>query len=254
VLAVLALAGTVAAAGGSSPAAATGAGAGPGAGTADCDSLTTCYTPQQIRVAYGIQPLADHGVDGRGQTVVLPALAEQKLTPPLVSNIRQDLARFDTLFHLPPARLQVSTGLAPRASGWLSYGEETLDVEMVHAIAPGAAIRVILLSARALATAGGLITALTDTVRMGTAHGDVISISAGEGEHCFSSAATARLHGALQAAARHHVTVVASSGDTGPRRAVHRLPAGVHPGRGGQLAGLGPARAGRWRHQPHRQP
>jgi len=216
----LALAGMIAAAGGSSPAAATTGRAGsagkPAGGTADCDSLTTCYTPQQIRVAYGIQPLADHGIDGRGQTVVLPALAEHKLSPPLVSNIRQDLARFDALFRLPPARLQVSTRLAPGASRWLSYGEETLDVEMVHAIAPAAAIRVILLKASALATAGGMITALTDTVRMGITGGDVISISAGGGEHCFTGAQVARLHAALRAAAGRHVTVVASSGDTGP--------------------------------------
>ena len=25
--------------------------------TADCDSITTCYTPQQLKTAYGVQPL-----------------------------------------------------------------------------------------------------------------------------------------------------------------------------------------------------
>ena len=28
-----------------------------------------CYTPSQFRVAYGIQPLLDRGIDGRGETV-----------------------------------------------------------------------------------------------------------------------------------------------------------------------------------------
>jgi subtilase family serine protease len=107
---------------------------------------------------------------------------------------------------------------------WLSYGEETLDVEMIHAIAPAAAIRVILVKASALATAGGLISALTSTVRMGISHGDVVSISAGGGEHCFTSAEVARLHAALRAAAGHHVTVVAGSGDTGPAGAPCTVP------------------------------
>jgi hypothetical protein len=32
----------------------------------------TCYTPRAFDTAYGIQPLLDRGVDGRGVTVVLP--------------------------------------------------------------------------------------------------------------------------------------------------------------------------------------
>jgi hypothetical protein len=100
-----------------------------------------------------IQPLTDRGINGRGETVVLPALAEQKPSPPLVSNIRQDLAGFDALFRLPAPRLQVTATLAPGANPLLSYGEETLDVEMIHAIAPAAAIRVILFSPADLITA-----------------------------------------------------------------------------------------------------
>lgn len=48
----------------------------PPGSTADCNSVTTCYTPQQIQVAYGITPLLDRGINGRGETVVLPELAE----------------------------------------------------------------------------------------------------------------------------------------------------------------------------------
>jgi subtilase family serine protease len=44
----------------------------------------------------------------------------------------------------------------------------------------------------------------------------VVSISAAVGEHCLTGAQVASLHSALQAAARHHVTVVAGSGDIGP--------------------------------------
>src|SRR6266446_2589722 len=37
----------------------------------------TCYTPRVFRTAYGISPLLERGIDGRGQTVVMPELAQQ---------------------------------------------------------------------------------------------------------------------------------------------------------------------------------
>src|SRR6516162_2766 len=51
--------------------------AGPAGGSAmECNSVATCYTPQQLQVAYGVKPLLDRGIDGQGETVVLPELAE----------------------------------------------------------------------------------------------------------------------------------------------------------------------------------
>ena len=41
--------------------------------TGASDSLATCYTPQQLQVAYGITPLLDRGINGRGETVVFPS-------------------------------------------------------------------------------------------------------------------------------------------------------------------------------------
>ncbi len=72
--------------------------------TADCNSLASCYTPRQLEEAYGILPLLNLGTDGRGQTVVLPELAEPQFPLP-VSDIRQDVAEFDRLFNLPTAKL-----------------------------------------------------------------------------------------------------------------------------------------------------
>src|SRR5262249_16010403 len=66
----------------------------------------TCYTPRVFRTAYGISPLLERGIDGRGQTVVIPELAQQPA--PDASDIRQDMPRFDRLFGLPPARLPPS--------------------------------------------------------------------------------------------------------------------------------------------------
>src|SRR5262249_27124650 len=36
----------------------------------------TCYTPRVFRAAYGISPLLERGIDGRGQTVVMPEAAQ----------------------------------------------------------------------------------------------------------------------------------------------------------------------------------
>ena len=188
----------------------------PQGGTSDCDSVTTCYTPGQIRVAYGIQPLIDRGIDGRGETVVIPALAESQPDPPAISDLRQDMAGFDKRFGLPAPRMRVVTTLAGPASPWLSYGEETLDAEMVHAIAPRAAITIVLLRPADLATPAAATAALTAMLKIGESRGDVISVSAGWGEHCFTRAEAASLHAALQQAADRHVTVVASTGDIGP--------------------------------------
>ena len=36
--------------------------AGPPSGTAACTSVITCYTPQQLEAAYGVQPLLHRGI------------------------------------------------------------------------------------------------------------------------------------------------------------------------------------------------
>jgi subtilase family serine protease len=216
-----AVAGLLIAAGGLGPASASTAAAVPGrasGGTGDCDSVTTCYTPQQLQVAYGVRPLLDRGIDGRGETVVLPELAESRLAPPMVSDLRQDLAQFDKLFGLPAARLRVVTRLAGAAAPWLANGEEVLDAEMVHAIAPAAAITVVLVKGTALDSTRQAVAAAVAAVRLGISRGGVISISAAGqagGEHCMTRPQVTRLHAALRAAASRHVTVVVASGDIG---------------------------------------
>jgi subtilase family serine protease len=193
--------------------------AGPPAGsTADCDSVTTCYTPQQLQVAYGIKPLLDRGINGRGETVVLPELAEPRLNPPLVTDMRQDMAAFDSLFHLPAAHMSVVTTLAGAGSPWLAFEEEVLDVEMVHALAPGANLVILLLPSTSLDNTGNAVSAAVAALRLGSTEGAVMSISAAAqigGEHCVSRAQADSVNAALQTAASRHVTVVAASGDIG---------------------------------------
>jgi len=168
-------------------------------------------------VAYGIAPLLDGGIDGRGQSVVLPELAvTAPASGPKVTDIRQDLADFDSRFGLPPAQIQVITSPAgSSASQWLAGTEEVVDTEMVHAVAPDAAVRVLLEDPADVSTPAQIAAAYGAFVRMAAGQGNVISLSGGYGEHFFTSAQSASINAALQYAAAQHVTFVASSGDGG---------------------------------------
>ncbi|GCE17822.1 S53 family peptidase [Dictyobacter kobayashii] len=100
--------------------------------------LPTCLTPKAMRQAYGIQSLYQKGYTGKGQTVI-----------DIVSfgspTIQQDMQVFDQTFNLPPVNLQVIAPLnVPEydpnhdKAGWA--GETTLDVQIIHALAPDAKI------------------------------------------------------------------------------------------------------------------
>ncbi|HZC06399.1 MAG TPA: S53 family peptidase [Ktedonobacterales bacterium] len=118
----------------------------PGGSTETAPSVScggcSVYTPQQMRAAYGLTSLYDSGKQGQGQTVVI---IDSYGSPTL----QQDVATFDQQFNLPAVKLQVLSplGTVPfnrnnsEMQGW--QGETTLDVEMVHAIAPQASIVVL---------------------------------------------------------------------------------------------------------------
>jgi subtilase family serine protease len=204
----------------------------PGAVAADClASRPACYAPRQFRVAYGIQPLLDRGITGRGVTVVLPEEAETRPEqppavtgpelPPAVTDIRQDVAGFDSLFGLPRARIQPITTLAgSSASPWLAGPEEVGDTEMVHAVAPGATIIELLVDPADVSTPAKLAATFATYVRIAARNGEVIS-QTGIGQHfnlgedSWTSAEVATINSALEYAAARDVTVVAASGDYG---------------------------------------
>ncbi len=186
--------------------------------TGECDSLTSCYTPRQLETAYGIQPLLAQGIDGRGETVVLPEIAEGLFPPSSYSDLRTDMARFDQLFGLPAPRLRVINSLARTGSPWSADGEEVLDAEMVHAAAPGAALTIVLITPASFHSAKSGIVAAVGALRLGVREGAVISISAAGqtgGEHCDTPSEVKVLNSALADAARQRVTVLAASGDVG---------------------------------------
>jgi subtilase family serine protease len=102
------------------------------------------YQPAQLRSAYGIAGTVNRGVSGRGQTV---AIIDAFAAPTLYADAAEYASRNDPGHPLPASQFSefvfpTNTALEPPdqcdAAGW--YGEQTLDVEAVHAMAPGAHI------------------------------------------------------------------------------------------------------------------
>jgi subtilase family serine protease len=174
-----------------------------------------CYSVQAFRNAYDISPLLKRGIDGRGQTVVIVAWLASAAPPlgPTTTNIFQDVSAYDSYFHLPPVKLTVVPETTPRASADVAIGEEVEDVEMVHAVAPGAAIRVVLTGPRSYA-ASAAMSDLKDVVSASKA-ADVVSMSGGAWEDCFTATQLAEAHSLISQLVNRHVTVTAASGDAG---------------------------------------
>jgi subtilase family serine protease len=171
-----------------------------------------CYSPRAYQAAYGVAPLLRRGISGSGEPVVLPELAESQPA----TDIRQDLAAFDEKFGLPTARLRVVNTIARSTTPYLAGDEEVEDTEMVHAIAPGASLDVVLVPQNAGSSSANFTAAATAVIREGIAlRAAVISVSASDGEHFVSRAEATAMNAALEQARRRRVTVVASCGDAG---------------------------------------
>jgi subtilase family serine protease len=104
------------------------------------------YTPSQYQGAYGTTGLLAHGIDGRGVTV---AITDAYAAPTILDDANTYATRngqapfrknqFKQILPKKPFRYgfdDTVNGDLCGEQGW--YGEETLDVEAVHAMAPGA--------------------------------------------------------------------------------------------------------------------
>jgi subtilase family serine protease len=169
----------------------------------------TCYGPSQIQNAYRFTPLYRAGITGKGRTIVI---VDAFQSPP----IRDDLALFDQTFGLPDPKFTIVApdGLTPfdpndaNQVGWSA--EISLDVEWAHAIAPDAAITLVLAKSNDDAD---ILSATSYAVDHGL--GDVISQSFGEAEQCMAPALLTAQHQLFARATAKGITLVASSGDDG---------------------------------------
>ena len=188
--------------------------------TADCLKIFGfhCYQPPQLERAYGLNELHEDGIDGRGFTILI---VDSFGSP----TIRHDLHEFDERFDLPDPPsfvIRHDAGAPPPfdvtnsdMTGWAA--ETTLDVEWSHVFAPGA--KIVLEETPVSETEG--VQGFPEIVRAenyAIDHGlaDVISQSFGATEETFPSKdSLLDLRGSFFNAKRHHVTVLAGSGDEG---------------------------------------
>jgi subtilase family serine protease len=181
------------------------------------------------------------GIDGRGRTVIIVAWPTSAV-PPTSSipptNIFRDVSAFDSYFHLPLVKLTVVRGTTPKASADLAIGEEVEDVEVVHVVAPGATIRVVLTGPRSY-SAGAAVSDLQDVVSASKG-ADVVSMSGGAWEDCFTTAQLAKAHSLISQLVGRHITVTAASGDAGAAEVSCSAPFGPVPKRGVQYPASDP--------------
>jgi subtilase family serine protease len=174
----------------------------------NCQKAGTCYGPDQIRVAYGVQPLLNKGITGAGRTIVIiDAYGSDTLST--------DLTTFDAYFGLPNPTLNVIYPDGPplptdpvNAAGW--KGETSLDVQWAHAIAPGATIDLV------VAKSNNDADILSATKYVSDHNlGDVVSQSFGEAEACMDPSLLAQQHKLFQKMTDQDITLLASTGDDG---------------------------------------
>lgn len=164
------------------------------------------YTPPQLAVAYGYQPLYDAGITGAGQTVALLELTQYD---------SGDVAQFDSRYHLTaPDVREIYVGQQAHTPG---RGAETdFDVEWLHALAPGAAIQIYYLD-----PAEPLWPQFAHAFKLARSNGaQTISVSIGM---CHKSRGYTAVKRTLHTLLNAGVSVFAASGDYGDRPGPARM-------------------------------
>src|SRR5262249_42595752 len=158
-----------------------------------------------VQAAYHLTPLYAAGLNGSGETIVI---TDAFGSP----TIAEDAQVFSQLYGLPPVNLTIAKapGLShnPKGFGLAWDLETTLDVEWAHALAPNAAIVLVLATDRA---------SLDEAVNYAVVHhlGNTISNSWSSVEGLGNPAQFDRVNRILQMAAAQGIDANFATGDDG---------------------------------------
>jgi hypothetical protein len=182
-------------------------------------------TAQEDIIDYGVNDLWKQGIDGAGVTV---AYIVTNPDPKLATS----LATYDTAMDLPPANITDMALPAPSDPSAVcqiecSTGEDRLDAEAIHSMAPFANILFVHPPVPETIGIQGWPQVAQAIEMIADQHlADVITVSLGDGENDFindptnpaatQQAAIHSLDPAFLDAAAHNIPVMFSSGDCGP--------------------------------------
>ena len=156
--------------------------------------------PNQLLKAYNATALTEAGLTGKGVTVVIFSFD---------GFLQEDMDSFAEFFDLPAFTPEVVGGMPAQING-----EATMDLQMVHALAPDA--RLVMVNARPTVENGGGFEKLARLMESVDAQfpGAVWSFSIGWGcDRLFTAADLAPVRSALAAAQRNGVTAFDATGD-----------------------------------------
>jgi len=177
---------------------------------AGCGTNCFALVPEDFQTIYNLTPLYKAGITGSGQTI---AVVEDTNT------FGSDWANYRSKFNLASFGGTLTTVHPNSAGNCTNPGtnpddvEADLDVEMITAAAPGAAVEVI--SCRDTTTTFGGLIAIQNLISAGSPP-PIISMSYGFCEAVNGAAANAAFNSAFQSAAAAGVSVFTSAGDNGP--------------------------------------
>ena len=175
-------------------------------------SYAVCgYKPAQLRSAYGVDTQLANGIDGRGVTVAVvdayaaPTIYQDAKTYAAKNDPSHPLRSYQFSQSLPGSYNSVSDC---GGNGW--YGEETLDVEAVHAMAPAANIKYVGASSCMDDDLDAAVNTVVDN-KLAT----VITNSYGDAGEPTSLSDVAEEHQTAVQAALEGISLLFSSGDNG---------------------------------------
>ncbi len=188
----------------------------PGPGGCIKDFGLACYTPQIFHQAYQIPWTINGQLAGTGKSV---AIIDAFGSP----TIQQDLQTYDSAFGLPPAHLNIYypsgvpnfNGGAAKSGNAYGWAEETsLDVETVHALAPGATINLVVAATNYGSDLNNAVSYAVDNHR-----GDVLTMSYGSNEGSIAGGGNniqfQQSNAIFAQAVSQNMSLFASSGDNG---------------------------------------
>ncbi len=171
------------------------------------NGLTCAYTPQQIAAHYGIDQAYGYGIDGTGQTIVI---VDAYGSPTALADANTFFAAVGVAPFTSDNFQIITPAGAPTKVDYGWAGEVALDIELSHAIAPGAKIVLAVAPDNNDSSLQAVVQYVIDN------HvGNVVSNSYGEGE-TESDTATIDYWNLLgEEAAASGITLDFSTGDSG---------------------------------------